>query len=159
MVIHKNFGIVTIIGGVLLVIIVTFIIFILPNMMQPTTYLQLGDGVFRAKLATNETDRTNGLSGVTKLDSDQALLMVFPDQEKWEIGIKNIQIPVDIVWLNSGKKVIYIVKNVLPEDSASDSFSPKLSAKYVVELPAGTVDGKAISTNTTAVFQTNDQGI
>lgn len=155
----KNAGVIPIIGGVLTVIVATFFISILPTMMQPTTFLQLGDGVFKARLVTNETDRSKGLAGVTQFDSDQALLMVFPDQEKWGIWMKDMKIPIDIVWLNSDKKVVYAVTNVSPDLSTSQTFTPKLPAKYVVELPAGTVNSKMITTSTTAIFNIGITGV
>ena len=149
---HKNFGVVAIIGGALLIILVAFFISVLPVMTQSTTYLKLGDGVFDAKVTATENGRAKGLAGVTELNPNQALLMVFPDQEKWGIWMKDMKIPIDIVWLNSDKKVVYAVTDVSPDISTSETFSPKLPAKYVVELPAGTVKSKAITTNSVAIF-------
>jgi uncharacterized membrane protein (UPF0127 family) len=152
--ISKNFGVVPIITGIIIVILAAFFIFVMPNLTQPTTYLRLGDGVFKAKIVTTEADRNKGLSGVSQLGSDQALLMVFPDQEKWGIWMKNMNIPIDVVWLNSDKKVVYAVKYMSPSDPTT-VYSPKIPAKYVVELPAGTVDSKAITGNSVATFQLN----
>jgi uncharacterized protein len=149
---HKNFGVVAIIGGALLVILVTFFVSVLPGMLQSTTYLKLGDGVFDAKVVATESGRSKGLAGVTALNANQALLMVFPDQEKWGIWMKDMKIPIDIIWLNSDKKVVYAVTDVSPDISTSEAFSPKLPAKYVVELPAGTVKDKAITTSSVAIF-------
>ncbi len=156
---HKDISVGPIIAGVLLVVLVVVVFIILPNMLQPTTSLRLGDGIFRARIAANETDRTKGLSGVTQLNSDQALLMAFPNEDKWNIWMKDMKIPIDIIWLDKNKIVIYIVKNASPENSASKVFEPKTPAKYVIELPAGSVDSKAIKTNSTAVFQINTEDI
>jgi hypothetical protein len=139
--------------GVLLVVGSVFLLVILPNMLKPQTNLWLGDGVFRTKLALNDSDRAKGLSGVNELAPDQALLMAFPSEGKWGIWMKDMSIPIDIIWLNKDKKVIYIVKNVSPNNSTSEVYKPKILAKYVAELPAGTVDNKAIRTTSTAIFQ------
>jgi len=152
---RKEIGIVPIISGILIIILGAFFFVILPN-MSPTTNLRLGDGVFKARIVSKESDRINGLKNVTNLGPDQALLMVFPSQDKWIVSIKDIKIPIDIVWLNSDKKVVYIVQNTSPNNSISNEFIPKFSAKYVIELPAGTVKSKSIGTVTTAVFQINN---
>lgn len=149
---HNNFGVIAIIGGALLVIVIAFFMSILPMMTQPTTHLRIGDGIFNARVVTSDSDRTKGLDGVTKLDSNQALLMVFPAEDKWKIWMKDMKVPIDIVWLDSNKKVVYVVTNVLPNEPTSEVFTPKYPAMYVVELPAGTVEGKAINDASIAIF-------
>jgi len=121
--------------------------------------LWLGNGIFHADLAIDETARTKGLSGISELASNKALLMVFPGEGKWGIWMKNMKIPIDIVWLDKDKKVVYIVKNASPEDSTSTTFEPKMPAKYVIEVPAGTVDGSAVNINQMAIFQVNEGDI
>lgn len=156
---HKDLSVGPIIAGVLLVVIAVAVFIILPNMLQPTTSLRLGDGVFRARIALNESDRTKGLSGVTNMNADQALVMAFPSSSKWQIWMKDMKVPIDIIWLDVNKKIVYIVKNASPVDSDSKIFEPKTSAKYVIELPAGSVDAKSIKTDSTAVFEINDSDI
>jgi len=156
---RKDRGMWLIIIGILVIVAVTFYYVVLPNLPQSTVDLRLGDGLFRASVANNDVDRNKGLSGETKLASNQALLMAYPSESKWGIWMKDMKVPIDVVWLNSDKKVIYIVKNISPDVSTSEVYTPKTSAKYVIELPAGTVDGKAINTESVAVFQIDEGGI
>lgn len=142
-----------IISGVLLTIGVTFLMFILPNLLTPSTELRLGDGIFRATIVSNDVDRAKGLSGIKELAVDQAILMAFPTESEWEVSMNDTTIPIDIVWLDKNKKVIFIVKNISPKDSKGTTYNPKTSAKYIVQLPAGTVDSKSIKTNNVAIFQ------
>jgi uncharacterized membrane protein (UPF0127 family) len=155
MVTHKDLSAGLIIAGVLLGVVAVVVFVILPDMLHPKVDLRLGDGIFRARVALNESDRAKGLSGVKKLDSGQALLIVFPNEDKWGIWMKDMKIPIDIVWLDKNKKVIHIVKNALPEYSTDKTFKPEALAQYVVELPAGTVDSVTIKAGSTAVFQVN----
>lgn len=148
---HKELGIAPIIAGVLIVVLVAFIFVVLPNMLQSNVNLQLGAGIFKAQVATSDSDRSKGLSGVTELGSDQALLMIFPNQDKWPVDVSNMKVSVDVVWLDGDKKVIYIVKNTTV-NNPSEVFTPNSSAKYVVELPSGSVNSKAIGINTVAIF-------
>jgi len=157
--IRKDQGMWLIIVGVLAAVVAATVYVILPNLPQASTDLRLGDGVFHATVALDDNARTKGLSGATSLSPDQALLMAFPSEDKWGIWMKGMNFPIDILWLNSNKKVVYIVKNATPDDSTLVTFTPKTSAKYVVELPAGTVESKTISTDSVAIFQINEGDI
>ena len=154
---RRDLGVGLIVAGIVLVVAIAFFYVVLPNLPESTTSLRLGDGVFKAQIAANDTDRIKGLSGVTELASDKALLLAFPNTDTWKIWMKDMKIPIDIVWLNQDKKVIYIVKKASPDDPTE--FEPKTPALYVVELPAGTVDSKAITTDSTAVFQINSEDV
>ena len=153
---RKDQGMWALVIGILIIVAVSFMYIILPNLPTSTTDLRIGDGIFKARIASNDNARTAGLSGETSLAADRALLMAFPTDGKWGIWMKDMKIPVDIVWLDSNKKVIYIIKNASPADSTSVTYTPKSLAKYVIEFPAGTVDGKAINMGSVATFSINE---
>ncbi len=140
-----------IISGVVLAIGVTFLLVFLPMLTRPEANLWLGDGIFKINVALTGASREKGLSGKTELDADHALLMVFPNESKWGVWMKKMNFPIDVVWLDKGKKVVSIVKNFSPDDTITRY--PISSALYVVELPAGTADAKVISTGKVAIFQ------
>jgi len=149
---NKEAVAVPIIGFVLIIIVVSFFVSIFSHMAQPTITIRLGDGIFKAKVASTEQQRQKGLADVDRLESSEALLMVFPDQGKWSIWMKDMKVPIDVVWLDFNKKVIYSVANISPEISDLETYAPKTLAKYVVELPAGTIKSKAINNNSVADF-------
>jgi uncharacterized membrane protein (UPF0127 family) len=155
MIFHKpsmsgNLSVTLIISGIVLVIVGSFLLFVWPGLAMPETKIFLGDGVFSTDLALTQSARETGLSGKNSLQPDHALLMAFPSEGEWGIWMKDMNFPIDIVWLNKDKKVIYIVLGAQPGDLKIHY--PKSPAKYVVELPAGTVSSKAINTNNTATF-------
>lgn len=125
---------------------------------RPTTELRLGSGVYHLWIADTEPERVQGLSGVDKLPLDGGLLMKFDTDSTWGIWMKDMKIPLDIIWLNSNKEAIYIVKNASPDLSTTTTFVPKSNARYVIELPAGGVDQAAIRTGMTATFNESDRG-
>lgn len=143
-----------IISGVVLLIVVTFMVIFLPMLSRSDTKLWLGNGIFNINVASTSSAREKGLSGKSELAPDQALLMVFPSEGKWGIWMKGMNFPIDIVWLNKDKKVVYTVKDA-PYDNQTTIYTPTTPALYVVELPAGTITDKSITTNNTAVFQIN----
>ncbi len=125
---------------------------------KPTTQLRLGGGVYHLWLADTDQKRVQGLSGVERLDPNGGLLMKFDTDGYWGIWMKDMKVPLDIIWLDSNKKVVYIVKNAAPELSTDTTFTPKSAARYVIELPAGSVDKAAINQNSIATFDENEAG-
>lgn len=150
----RNIGTPLIVSCIVLGIVATFL-FVVPSILKLSTNLQLGDGAFKAQMALNSSDRDKGLLGISKLDSDQALLLAFPSEDEWGVWPKSTAFSIDVVWLNKDKKVIYMVKNISPGNSTSATFKPKTPAKYIIEFPAGTVDRESIEINQVAVFQIN----
>lgn len=145
--------------GIVLVIVAMGTLYMLVPQLQPHTTVKIGDGVFLTKIAKTQSDRDKGLNG-NKLGSDQALLLVYDSDDRWPVTMQYSPMPLDLVWLNSDKQVVHIIKNV-PMDSAPYTiYTPKNPARYVLLLPAGTVDQKSIDLNSTAVFDENNlQGI
>ena len=131
-------------------------LYILWPQIQSHTTLHLGDGVFTTRVAKTPDERDKGLGGVHNFRSDQALLLVFDSDDKWSISMKDMNFPIDIVWLNSDKQVVYIVKNAPPDSYPYEQFTSKQDARYVVELPAGTVAKKSIAIGAVASFDENN---
>lgn len=152
-----NLSTTLIISGVILAIWTMFLLVFLPMLTRPETDLWLGDGMFRIDVASTQTTRERGLSGKSELVAGRALLMVFPSEDRWGIWMKDMNFPIDIVWLNKEKVVVYIVKNA-PFDNQTTIYKPEKPALYVVELPAGTAKGESILVGETAQFQINDKG-
>jgi uncharacterized membrane protein (UPF0127 family) len=109
------------VGGVILIILAASIAFMISN-FRPTTEVRLGSGVFSARVADNQTSRQLGLSGVESLKPNEGLLMVYDSSGSWDIWMKDMKIPLDIIWLDRDKKVIYSVKNASPELSTDKIF-------------------------------------
>lgn len=121
--------------------------------------LTIGAGVFNARLATTESARSKGLAGVDDLGPNEALLMVFPYEKDWSVWMKDMKVPIDVVWLDSQGKVLYIVTDISPENSDKVIYTPKSDAvSYILELPAGKAREAGINEKSTASF-TLDEAI
>lgn len=142
---------VILIVGVVSLIVYSAVMYIATT-FKPTIEVSIGSGVYQLWLADNETERVQGLSGVESLRPNGGLLMKFDTDDTWGIWMKDMNFPIDIIWLDADKKVVYIVKNAKPELSTSKIFTPNTPARYIIELPAGKVDAAGIKTGTTAVF-------
>lgn len=151
-------SVVFITAGVLILAFVTTVAVVAP-LMQASTTLRVGDGVFKARLALDQASREKGLSGVARLHNTDAMILAFGSDAKWQIWMKDMKVPIDILWLDSNRKVIYIVKNASPDGGTDVMYVPEVDARYVVELAAGIVDSKAIRIGQTAVFDIKPESV
>lgn len=141
--------------ALVLLLVAAAAVYILWPQMQPHATLRIGDGVFKTKVAKTSAEREKGLTETTELREDQAMLLVYERNDKWDIWMKDIEYPLDIVWLDASKTVVHIVKNAPPESYPYEKFTPKKEARYVLELPGGTVSKKSIKIDDKAVFDEN----
>lgn len=119
----------------------------------------IGNGTFSARIAKTEASRAKGLAGVSSLDANQAMLFVFKTDGKWQIWMKDMKISIDIVWLDSAKKVVYVINNA-PFSSGTDIiYTPDADTRYVLELPAGTINNDMIHVGDAANFKISEVGI
>ncbi|TSC83628.1 MAG: hypothetical protein G01um101417_477, partial [Parcubacteria group bacterium Gr01-1014_17] len=112
---------------------------------------KIGSGEFLLRVAQTESERERGLSGVTALAKDEGMLFSFPQNAFHTIWMKNMLIPIDIIWLSDEFFVIDIRENASP-DSFPEIFSPKQAARFVVELPAGSAKASSITIGSRAEF-------
>jgi len=143
------------VGGVVVVVIAAAIAFMIST-FRPTTSVEMGSGVFHLWIAKDEPSRVTGLSGVEKLNPTDGLLMAFASDDTWEIWMKDMKVPLDILWIDSSKEIVYIVKNVGPELSTDKIFKPTTKARYVIEIPAGSVRNYSISVGEKLEFEVGD---
>lgn len=155
--IHQQDNRNTFIVIIVVLIVVTFAAFFFIRDRQAKLPLVLGDGAFQATVLRTEDERQKGLSGTNSLAATAAVLFVFPSDGKWGIWMKDMKYPIDIVWLDSDKQVIHMVKRASPDSYPDTTYVPPKNARYIVELPAGTVQSKSITMKTKAIF--NDESL
>lgn len=68
--------------------------------------------------------------------SDQGMIFVFDPPSVQCFWMKDMEFPLDIIWLNRAKTVIKVAANVSPS-SYPEKYCSDEEAKYVIELNAG----------------------
>ena len=124
---------------------------------KPTEQVNLGSGVFRLWVADTQESRIKGLSGVSELRNDGGLLMEFGSDDLWGIWMNKMELPIDIIWLNSEGEVVHIIEDAQPENPAKTIYEPKKPSRYVIELKAGAVDNAGIKLGQKAEFVTRNE--
>ncbi|MFA5747427.1 MAG: DUF192 domain-containing protein [Candidatus Paceibacterota bacterium] len=97
-----------------------------------------GKDCYSADLAKTPEERQKGLMFRSFLAAEEGMLFVFEEEEKHSFWMKNTLVPLDIIWINSDKKVSYIASDVQPcESDHCPMVSPLAAAQYVFEMNAG----------------------
>lgn len=106
------------------------------NAIKKST-VTISGSVFDIDIASTEAQRQKGLSGREKLEDNQAMLFIFNRPDRHSFWMKDMLIPIDIVWLDISKRVVYIERNVSPS-TYPEGFKPDTNALYVLEFTSGT---------------------
>lgn len=98
--------------------------------------------------------RSQGLMYKTYLPENNGMLFVFDFEDYHAFWMKNTKIPLDIIWLNSDKRIVDIEKYVT--SCLSDPcpiYVPNKKAKYALELNAGWTEDNNIFIGDYVEFQ------
>jgi uncharacterized membrane protein (UPF0127 family) len=97
----------------------------------------------QAELADTTQKRATGLMFRESLPANHGMLFTFFEEQGWSFWMKNTRIPLDIIWMSKGKRIVHIERNVpicTRTDDGCPNYQPNEPAMYVLELAAGTAD-------------------
>jgi len=112
-----------------------------------------GQACFLVDLAITAQERSKGLMFRRKMARDQGMLFIYKDEQIRFFWMKNTYLPLDLVWLDSDRKVIGVTPDVRPclKDNCTRYSSP-CPAQYVLEINAGMAEKKGVKPGLECVF-------
>jgi uncharacterized membrane protein (UPF0127 family) len=90
-------------------------------------------------IADTEASRVAGLSGRASLADGHGLLMVFQEDDRSGIWMKDMRFSIDVIWADARGNIITVYPNMDPS-SYPQVFYPDAPARYVLEVPAGFIE-------------------
>lgn len=105
----------------------------------------------KSRLADTAFKRFKGLMLEKRENFDYALVFKTPSESRIgsSIHMMFMNFPIDAVFLDSGKRIVDIAHSLKPWVF---NYTPKKSAKYLIEMPAGTAKRKKIKTGEKLLF-------
>ncbi len=100
-----------------------------------TSTIIVNGKIFNIDIADIESERTQGLSGKEILLENEGLLFIFDNLGVYPFWMKDMNFPIDIIWIGKDLNVVYIKENATPE-SFPGIFNPEVEALYVLEINA-----------------------
>ncbi len=98
--------------------------------------ITIENNTWNIEVAESLKDRIKGLSGRNNLKKDSGMLFIFSGSDFHSIWMKEMNFPIDIVWIDKNFKVVGL-KNVAKPESYPEIFKPQSPARYVLEISAG----------------------
>lgn len=123
---------------VIILLILVLILSVIFYFRDTGPVLRINNHSISLIIADTEEEREKGLGGRESMPYDTAMLFIFDTPDTYGFWMKDMKFPLDIVWLNEDKEVIYIKENAQPE-SYPEGFIPPDKSLYVIELNAGLV--------------------
>ncbi|MDR3558630.1 MAG: DUF192 domain-containing protein [Candidatus Pacebacteria bacterium] len=80
-----------------------------------------------------------GLGQISSLASSSGMIFVFNKPDTYAFWMKDMEFPLDIIWLDQNFKIVHIEHSLSPS-TYPQAYSPKSPAKYVIEVNAGLAD-------------------
>ena len=131
---YKKFIEINLIVAFSLAIIIVGAMLINQN-VRKTTQACFENYCFDVELAIKPNEQKRGLMFREQLDPDKGMLFIFKEEKEHSFWMKNTLIPLDIIWINSSKEVVFISGNILPcEEDPCPIIEPKKKSKYVLEI-------------------------
>jgi len=111
-----------------------------------------------AAIASTDEEKIKGLSGLKELGATEGMLFLLHHSSKQGFWMKDMNFPIDIIWIDSMKRVVHIEKELKPCDSifTCPVYTPNTDALYVLEVNSGFSDQHSISDGTTINFNLNE---
>ncbi|HBU77889.1 MAG TPA: hypothetical protein DEF18_07275 [Muricauda sp.] len=108
---------------------------------------------FDIEIAETEYETLTGLMYRKSMQQDRGMLFIQPEEAEQNFYMKNTEIPLDIIYINSGMKVVSFQKNAKPLDESS--LPSRAPAKYVLEINAGLSDQLGLKVGDSISFSRN----
>ncbi|WP_421801545.1 DUF192 domain-containing protein [Flagellimonas sp.] len=108
---------------------------------------------FDIEIAETEYETQTGLMYRKSMKEDRGMLFIQPTESLQYFYMKNTEIPLDIIYINTGMKIVSFQKNAEPfNENTLPSNAP---AKYVLEINAGLSDQLGLQVGDSISFSRN----
>lgn len=95
-----------------------------------TINLEINDKEYNVLVAQTEIEKEQGLMNVEEMDSDEGMLFVYNYPQRLEFWMKDTDIPLDVIFINSDWEVVSVKKG-MPYD---ETILSEDNVQYVLEL-------------------------
>lgn len=137
-----------------IVTVCLLVYYFIPKLNSPaieTKEIFVGNTKIRAELVDTPEKMSRGLSGKNHIGENEGMLFSYNAPGIYSFWMKDMEFPIDIIWIGANGKIVDITKSALPE-SYPKTFESKEPAKYIIEINSGWCDKNNIKIGNTAVI-------
>ena len=123
----------------ILVFVVTYAYLTLKTVKY--TIVKIGNATVKAEIADTPLKKMRGLMFRKSLAANDGMIFPFDSEGYQGFWMMNTSIPLDLIWLNSTKHIVFIQKDAQPcTITDCPVYKPDSPAMYVLETNAGFTD-------------------
>jgi uncharacterized membrane protein (UPF0127 family) len=111
----------------------------------------------RFEIVRTPEAQAQGLSGRRDVPSGYGMLFVFDKADMYSFWMKDMLVPIDIIWLEEDGTIVGIEDSVMPESYPDTTFDAPIPVRLVLELRAGEAQRQGWSVGDTVVLPANWQ--
>ena len=112
------------------------------------------DECIKVEVAATQEERAKGLQSRRLMERSEGMLFIFPSSRRQSFWMKDTFIPLDIIWMDGRRRIVFIIPSILPcETDQCPVYTPDSDAKYVLEVNAGVAAELGLGVGDQAVFQ------
>ncbi len=118
----------------------TAILFILPLLTNSDSVCFKDANCISVEIRDSDEERALGLMFRETMTDREGMLFIFDSDVSYPFWMKNMKIPIDIIFIDKYKKIISISANAIPCDKPDDQcelYYPLAEYRYVVETVSG----------------------
>lgn len=130
-----------------------FLVINSPKILAPENIqnIKIAGQKIKVELALTPQEHSQGLSGRTPLKENEGMLFIFEKSGQYAFWMKDMNFPIDMIWIGENKEIIYIKKDARPE-SYPELYQPEQDAKYVLEVVSGFSEKQNLKTGDRVEF-------
>ena len=99
-----------------------------------TVEIKLGQTTYQVELALTTAQRRLGLMHREQLASNSGMLLVYPQPGDHRVWMKNMRIPLRVLWIDDDHQVLHIERLNPCHASPCPVYSAPLPARFILEL-------------------------
>jgi uncharacterized protein len=112
-----------------------------------------GDVQVEAEVADTDEARERGLMFRDTLGPQEGMLFTFEVPRRYGFWMKNVRIPLDIIWLDAGRRIVWMVEAAPPCDTdPCPMYLPETRASFVVEVNGGFARRHGVASGDTVII-------
>lgn len=115
-------------------------------------FITINGNQIEVEIMRTPEEQTRGLSGKESLAGNAGMLFVYEESLIPSFWMKDMNFPLDIIWIGEDKKIVDITENISPE-TFPNTFKPKVPVQYVLEVSAGWAESHAIEVGEAVKFE------
>ncbi len=136
--------------------LISFFILFLFNMghqqvIADIDFIDFGSVRVKTELALTQAEHSMGLSGRESLAEGDGMFFVFDKPGNYSFWMKDMNFPIDIIWLDQDLKIVHIKHNASPI-YYPELYEPGVPALYVLEVVSGFAEKNNLKVGDMASF-------